>query len=377
MQPIKNPKYLTIALYTIVTVLIIYISIQLLGRIGFIGARLKNIILWIWGGVKPFFIGLLFAYLMDPLVCFYEKRCCLKNKRAVPLFLALLTIVLCIGLFCLIIYLQTRLALGKQNMGDTYVELRESLNIAENIVNQLDQKATEWGILERNKLIQNLYGFINTILVMISQKTMSLFKNIIPKLINIGIGIVMSVYLLRDKSYFIKHYKKNAKQFLPNQINKVLKFIGEALDHVFVGYIRGQLLDAAIMTLLISVALTLIQLDFAMIIGVISGIFNIIPYFGPLVGLAIGGFIGFIGSDPRKGLYAILCIGILQQIDGWFIVPKIMQRTVNIHPVLVILSLYIGGKYFGLVGILLGVPVAAFIRALVLKYVKEEDFEEV
>ncbi|MGL4797833.1 MAG: AI-2E family transporter, partial [Cellulosilyticaceae bacterium] len=134
------------------------------------------------------------------------------------------------------------------------------------------------------------------------------------------------------------------------------------------GYIRGQLIDAVIMGTLISIALTCIGIDFAIIIGIISGIFNLIPYFGPVVGFVLAGFIGFIGGEPQKGIYAVLAVVALQQLDGWVIVPHIMGETVKLHPIVVLLAIVIGGQLWGLVGFLLAVPVVGFIRLLIIRY---------
>ena len=367
MKTLKNPNYLTIALYSIVSVLIIYSGIQLIDSIGCMIKGVKKIGILFWESLKPLFIAFIIAYLLDPLVCFYEKRCCSKGKRTAPLFLAFATLIGCIGLFILILFLHTSFVMNREVTAKTIWDLKENMHLLEQFLEALDQKAHEWGLLERNDLIQGIYEVFNTALTRVVDKTLDGLKEWIPQFISVGIAFVISAYLLKDKVYFLEHTQEWMERFFPKKLKKIVYCSGQALDEVFSGYIQGQLLDAGIMTLLISLALTLIRLDFAIIIGVVSGIFNVIPYFGPLVGLVLGGLMGFIGNDPKKGIYAILCIGVLQQIDGWFIVPKIMQKTIKIHPIAVILSLYIGGKYFGLMGMLLAVPIAAFIGEIICK----------
>ena len=125
-----------------------------------------------------------------------------------------------------------------------------------------------------------------------------------------------------------------------------------------------EVMDSILMVILTSGALLLIRLDFAIIIGVIAGIFNLIPYFGPIVGFGLAVIIGLLDPEPIKALYAAIAILIIQQIDGWFIVPKVVGNCVKLHPIVVLLAILVGGNLFGLIGMLLAVPAAAFIRLL-------------
>ena len=143
--------------------------------------------------------------------------------------------------------------------------------------------------------------------------------------------------------------------------------MGRDVDHILAGYIRGEVIDAIIIVILTSGALLVIQLDFAIIIGIISGIFNLIPYFGPIVGFVLAIIIGLLDTNPMKALYGAIAILIIQQIDGWFIVPKVVGDCVKLHPILVLLAILIGGNLFGLIGMLIAVPVAAFIRLLLIR----------
>jgi predicted PurR-regulated permease PerM len=118
-------------------------------------------------------------------------------------------------------------------------------------------------------------------------------------------------------------------------------------------------------------------MDFAIIIGIVAGLFNLIPYFGPVVGFVLAGLIGLVDGNPMKAIYGVAALMIIQQIDGWIIVPKVVGGSVKLHPVVVLLSILIGGSLFGLAGMLLGVPVAAFIRLVILRYMKDTvDVEE-
>jgi predicted PurR-regulated permease PerM len=187
-------------------------------------------------------------------------------------------------------------------------------------------------------------------------------------LVSIFLGVMIAFYLLIDKEKILTIIHKLLEKICTRKLGKELRALAKEADLIFSGYIRGTLMDALVVGTLISISLMLLGLDLALLIGVIAGIFNIIPYFGPLVGMALGGLLGFVSSVPQKGLYAVGIIFLIQQLDSWYIVPKIVGQNVKLPPLLVLLSIVIGGNLFGLIGILLAVPVTAFLKWLILRY---------
>ena len=185
------------------------------------------------------------------------------------------------------------------------------------------------------------------------------------------LACVIAFYLLQDKEHFLSFLQRVLKYSFKQERYLKLRDLGREVDRILSGYIRGQVIDATIIVILTSGALLLIRLDFAIIIGIVAGIFNLIPYFGPIVGLVLSIIIGLLDSNPMKALYGALAILVIQQIDGWFIVPKIVGECVKLHPIVVLLAILIGGNLFGLVGMLIAVPVAAFIRLLLIRFIPE------
>ena len=146
---------------------------------------------------------------------------------------------------------------------------------------------------------------------------------------------------------------------------KVYSFIKNSLGDihaVFSGYIRGTLLDASIMAILISIGLSLINVKFAFIIGFISGFSNIIPYFGALMGFILAISVSLISGQPMQAVYSTIIMLILQQVDTIFIAPKVVGESVELSPVLVIIALSVAGQLFGLWGMVFAVPVFATIK---------------
>lgn len=378
----KNNKYFTICVYAIVSTLIV---------IG-LGIALFNI-KSIWGGLiaiirrileifKPLIIGIIIAYLLDPLVGFYTRKCkynplCKwqekRNKdvtRTVGTSLTALTLVASVGLFILIITLNINAVLASNKVEGFIANIKEYIRYFEQMFNNVIQTIEQFNLpISSTNFLNRLYGMADWFTSMLAEKAIGIATGIGSNAISIGLGIVVGFYLVQDKYRLLKGWNRMLDFVLPHKVRKYVSTIGKDLDYAFSGYIRGQLIDAVIMAGLISLALTLIGLDFAIIIGIIAGIFNIIPYFGPVVGFILAGIIGSIGPEPQKGIYAMVAVLILQQIDGWFIVPKVIGNSVKLHPVTVLLAIVIGGELFGLVGILLGVPVAAFIRVTIMRYV--------
>ena len=133
-------------------------------------------------------------------------------------------------------------------------------------------------------------------------------------------------------------------------------------------YIRGQLLEAAIVGLLSAVVLYLIGIDYAIMIGVISGICNMIPYIGPIAGTVLAVLIALLSGQPLLALWATAGMILVQQIDNNLLAPKIVGDSVGLHPVFTMLAIVIGGNVGGLVGMLTAVPVTASVKILLNRW---------
>ena len=224
--------------------------------------------------------------------------------------------------------------------------------------------------LNKVQIIQKIYGFLNAFLNTLWLKVLRFITGLGLNSMNIILAFVIAFYLLQDKEDLLKGWRKCIAFVFPKKVSQQLRLLGQEIDGVFSGYIRGQFLDTIIIAVLTSLALTLIKLDFAIIIGLVAGIFNLIPYFGPVVGFVLAGLIGLLDPNPMKSIYGVIALIIIQQFDGWVIIPKIVGESVKLHPVVVLLAVLIGGNLFGIVGMLLGVPIAALIRVLFLWWMR-------
>ncbi|MBQ2879563.1 MAG: AI-2E family transporter, partial [Anaerotignum sp.] len=134
----------------------------------------------------------------------------------------------------------------------------------------------------------------------------------------------------------------------------------------FSGYLSGQVLDAAIMSALFSIAFLIVRLPHGILLGLVSGFSNIIPYFGAVTAFVLAVMAGLFSGTPIKAVYASVFILLLQQIDSLYIVPKVVGKRLELHPVLVLLSLAVFGRMFGFWGLVFAVPLGALFKMLLL-----------
>lgn len=193
-----------------------------------------------------------------------------------------------------------------------------------------------------------------------------LFKNITEKGLNVFsnlVGIVLvpiyTFYFLKDTSYFRRKILKAVPKVIREDVINISKDINKLLNN----FIRGQLIVAALVGILSTMALLILKIEFALLIGAIAGIANVIPYFGPIIGAVPGVAIALL-DEPIKAIWVIVAFFTIQQIESAILQPKIVGDSVGLHPVFVILSLLIGGDLLGIAGLLFAVPIAASIRVV-------------
>ena len=387
----KNNRYFNIAAYAVISCLIVVLSIFMLLNFSAVWQWLKEIVALLYVLIEPLIIGFILAYILDPIVVFYDLRwhhiknkkkfhvlhhkSCMKEKRwhmrSVPTLLTFLTLLCVIGLFILMIQMNIGQVAGAFSLSELGDSIDDYVAYFENMISGITQFTDEMGLTTSQGLMERLYSSVN-------QFVLGLYNEFSNGLLAFGIhamnwllAVVVAFYLLQDKERILAFVSRVLNYLLKEQKYKKLREIGTDVDRILSGYIRGEIIDAIIIVILTSGALILIRLDFAIIIGVIAGIFNLIPYFGPIVGLVLAIFIGVLDPNPMKAVYGAIAILIIQQIDGWFIVPKIVGDCVKLHPIIVLLAILIGGNLFGLVGMLLAVPFAALIRLILLRIAPE------
>ncbi|MDD6174937.1 MAG: AI-2E family transporter [Firmicutes bacterium] len=191
-------------------------------------------------------------------------------------------------------------------------------------------------------------------------------KNISSTLLNIFISVVLSVYILLERKMLWNFVRRVVRLFgKPAAVKRCAEYLRSANTIVF-RYFFGQLCDSLIVSVLAAIILTLLGVPYGIVLGFLFGMFNLIPYFGPIFIFFVVILITFLSCGWMTALWAAILLLVMQQLDANIMNPKILGTTLDISPFWVILSVTIGGDLFGMAGMLFSVPVFAVIRMLVL-----------
>lgn len=360
-------NYMEICFHVIVTVWILAGTIWLLFRL----SEAKNVILRTAGGFlavfAPLFWAIFFALLLEPPVAFFQKKCethFRSRNRKIGTALAYLCVFGFLGV------LSTLLArrLGNADLEGIALQINGYIRQMGDILVLLNLKLAEYGIL------QNVEGLLSAwteqATAWIEGKILGI-AGILPRLgsnfLDILIGGAAAFYFLMEKERMLQILRAFSAAFLGKRFTDGASAAFHEIYAVFSGYLSGQLLDAGIMAVLFSAAFLVVGLPQAVLLGLLSGFSNLIPYFGAIVAFLLAVFSGLFSGTPLKALYASILILLLQQIDSIFIVPKAVGKRVELHPVLVLLSLAVFGRLLGFWGLLLAVPLGALLKNCILR----------
>ena len=375
----RKRHYRLIMRYVIITVVACYILISLTGNISTVVTSVVKWLGMVGMLLKPLFWGFVLAYVLAPAVSFFEKKLQKssiggrqkssiggrkKSKRG--LAVAITCVLTLLGL---IILLSVMVSAVTRNLKiaslDDLVVMAQSLA---NSVNSLEQSIMR-RLESMNISTGEVESALQQLLHKIAEFSQGLTSGLTGAVGHIGGFLTATLFAIIFCIYFLLDYKSLKKYW-----NRVLLAVGgpkarrnfhvlaDDANSVFSGYIRGQLIDAIIMAVLISAALSLVGVKYAVIIGILSGIGNLIPYVGPVIAYGSTILVCLVTGDLRRLLIAVVVIFIIQTIDGNVINPRLLSSNIDVHPMLVIAALIVGGALGGVVGMLFAVPVAAFIK---------------
>ena len=209
-----------------------------------------------------------------------------------------------------------------------------------------------------------------------NEKIIEYVKNIInifSGIFDVFVSIIVSVYILLQRTTIMRFLRRFARAlFKKNTYEAVNKYFTKA-NEVFFTFISSQLLDAIIVGILTTVAMLIIKVKYAPLIGFTIGLFNMIPYIGAIVAVGIGILITFITGGLGKAVAMAIVVIILQQIDANIINPKIIGVSLEVSPLLVIFAVTVGGAYFGIIGMFLGVPIAVVIKTVLNDWIDNKN----
>jgi predicted PurR-regulated permease PerM len=353
--------------------------------LGLVGKALKSLVRIL----SPFIWGLVIAYLLSPLVKTLQKkvfgplcaRLYARNRRSngsrlarglSVFFSEVFMLAIVTGLFFLII-------------PQLYSSIETIIVNSPVYIDKLTAWATKMltDFPEVRSYVTQLLGDINNDLMGWLQTTVlpglgSLLSNVgtgvkyvLTGVYNLVIGIIVSVYILSDSETFAANAKRLLYSILTPEAAKHFLDGLEFTDRTFVGFLNGKLLDAAIIGLICYIVCAILNMPYALLVSVMVGVTNIIPFFGPFIG-AVPSAIIILMVSPVKCLIFVIFVVILQQVDGNFIGPKILGSSVGINGFWVMFSIILVAGLFGFWGMLLGVPVFVVIYTVINNSVEKK-----
>lgn len=197
--------------------------------------------------------------------------------------------------------------------------------------------------------------------------------NITRGIFDVFVSFVVSVYILAERDEILKYFRRLLKVTLkPETFSWVEKYFNDS-NVVFFKFIESQFVDAIIVGVLVSIAMKIIGVKYAILLGAFIGLFNMIPYFGAIIAVTISGIITLMTGGVSQTIIMLIVVIILQQIDANIINPKIVGDSLKISPLLVIIAVTIGGAYFGMLGMFLSVPIMAVLKILLNDYIDSKE----
>lgn len=340
---------------------------------------LSRLVTMVMDVLKPIIYGCIIAYLLNPIVKTVEKVLLpgLENKmnnkerarslsRGAGIFIALVLMVVLIVALCNLmipeLYVSIRnLIITLPGQLNQLVNRFSDVTLNDSAMTTLMKAAFKEGTSTfQNWLRTDLMDMVNEVM---SQLTFGVI-NLLSELLNALIGVIVSIYVLYGKEKFGCQAKKGIYAlFSPEHANIVLH-LATKTNEIFGGFIIGKMIDSAIIGVLCFVGLSVLNMPYTLLVSVIVGVTNVIPFFGPYIG-AVPSAILIMLSDPIKGVYFILFVLVLQQFDGNILGPKILGNSTGLSAFWVIVAILLGGGLFGVLGMLMGVPAFAVLYYIV------------
>jgi predicted PurR-regulated permease PerM len=363
---LPDSKYYTILVYSL---LFVFCSILIYKFVGNFNGTL-SLIGKIISLISPFIVGAFIAFILYPLVKFlYHKvfmdKFHVKSCKAAKYLSITFAYLFAIGIITiLIVFIAPQIY-------DSLSEITEQLPIWYNnavaFVHTFENNHTDWTFIDYdmiNTKLESAFPLIMDYLSKIMTNLLPLIFNtsmlIVKGIINFIISIMVSVYMISDHKNLFYHTKRMIYALLPKSAADTTRKIIRESSHIFSSFIFGKALDSLIIGIICFICMLILRLPYAVLISVIVGITNMIPYFGPYIGGIMGGIVIIIVSPVKVIIFAILIL-VIQQFDGLYLGPKILGESTGLKPLWVIFSITIGGSLFGVLGMFLGVPCVAVI----------------
>lgn len=356
IKQFNDPKYNKIAVYVIISAVIIFALCAILSLSGGFFRKLFNVIGLV---LHPIISGGIIAYLFEPVIQKLEKI--FKGKAARPIAVVIT------GVVILAVFLGGLVLIGTVIRRQSNTIKIDTSNFGA-LVDSLGLQISEVNAKVQSWLTENS-GIVGRIFKVIT----GFFGSLSDSLSNLFFAVIFAIYFLLDSENIGRYWSHVLDVFVkPESRGKAREIISD-LDRCFSGYIRGKLADAALVFVMVSIAMLICRIPYAFVIGIMTALGNLIPFVGPL-----GGIIALLVICLSEGMMSKFVIGavvliVLMQIDANVFNPRLMSRSISIHPLLVFSAMIAGGAIGGVTGMLVSAPIAAFLKIRFDKYVARKE----
>lgn len=348
-----------------VAIIVVYKALDNFGDVMGVFAKFFEII-------TPFLVGIFISYLLY-MPCRKMEQAFIKSKvkwiakKARPL--GILTVYLIIVLL-LVILVNFILPVVLESVMDLVNNIQHYYEMAIFNYNQLpeDDILKSDIVNDAIKNVQNLdikqYFQLEKILAYVMSAI-----DAVTGIFDIFVAVIVSVYILAERVEILTTIKRLAEAIFKEKTYKNIGKYFNNSNEIFFKFIASQFLDAVIVGIMVTIAMSIMGVKFAPLLGFLIGLFNMIPYIGAIIAVAVSAIITLITGGLSQAIWMLIVVIILQQIDANIINPKIIGQSLKISPLLVIFAITVGGAYFGILGMFLAVPVIAVIRILIEDYI--------
>lgn len=344
----------------IITVVISYILIKFIDNYNYF-FEILNLLLSL---LTPFVIAFILAYIFNPILNFLENK--FKIKRIFSLSITYIILMIIIGLFVLFTF-----PIIIDSLTDIVGQLPLYANKTQDFILQVGEKLKS---IDPNTLkeyvdkIMKSIPEISTLLIGYIGQVFNTTFSITKFIVQLILSFIICFYILLEKEGFIDFSKKVLFVLVGNKYANFLLNIGSALNKNIGKYFVGKLLDSLIVGVLSTIGLFLLKSKYALLFGILMFFFNLIPYFGPVLGMAPV-FIINLFYNQSIAIFSLAYLLLVQQIEIAVIEPKIVGNQLGISPFLTILAVTIGGGFFGIPGMILSVPIMGVIKVYFIEYI--------
>lgn len=353
-----------IKLYSVIAAIVIciYIVLNNLPQLtGYLNGKIKVI--------SPIIVGFMIAYILNIPMRFFELKVfdkikfVRKKKRGLALLSTLIIcILLLIGFFSFVVPQLIQSAESLVDIIPTYIE--KVTKLVDNLITKYDfnenimQKIQESGAM--------IIEYVSNLIMTLGTTLLDISSNVLSGVFNTVVSLVLAIYMLINKENLIRTIKKIVLAFVSSKIAGKIAYGAEITDHAFTGFVRGQLIEAFIIGITCFLGLTLFGFQYALLISVLVGVTNVIPIFGPFIG-AVPSVIILFTVSPSQAIWFIIFIIVLQQIEGNIIYPRVVGSSIGLSGFWVLTAVIVGNNLYGLLGIIIGIPIFATIYTLMRK----------